>query len=99
MQFGQDVPHERSVAKLLSPAFETSWPKHSTGEGIDEIEGFAWFSDTVSDELTKLGSAAGASYQPVRTHIMQQQNPWNCVRSARLSEGLLKFFRLGFVAR
>jgi hypothetical protein len=45
MQSGQDVPHETGVLKLLLLAFETSQPRHSTEEAIDEISKLAWFSD------------------------------------------------------
>jgi hypothetical protein len=44
------VPHETGVLKLPLLAFETSQPKHSSEEAIDEIERFAWFSYKSADE-------------------------------------------------
>jgi hypothetical protein len=45
IQFGLNEPIEKDVVKMLWLVCETSQPRHSTEEAIDEIKRFAWFSD------------------------------------------------------
>jgi len=61
------VQHERSVAKPLWLAFETSLPKHSTGEAIDEIERFAWFS-LENPSLGGVARSAGVGFRINNPH-------------------------------